>query len=80
MYVSAQVIDDKMGKTLFGISEKTLSVKGTKTEKAKALGVALAKIALDKQVKSVIFDKGSYRYHGRVKAFAEGAREGGLIF
>ena len=79
--LSAQIIDDTMGKTLIGITEKSLEkVKGTKTEKAKALGIALAKEATGKKIKTVVFDKGSYKYHGRVKAFAEGAREGGLVF
>lgn len=79
-HISVQVIDDIMGKTLLGLSEKSLQAKGTKTEKAKALGLALAKAAQEKKISVVIFDKGAYRYHGRVKAFAEGAREGGLQF
>lgn len=80
-YIYAQLIDDTMGKTLLGVSEKTVEkVAGTKTEKAKTLGMALAKAAGEKKIKEVVFDKGSYRYHGRVKALAEGAREGGLKF
>lgn len=79
-HISAQIIDDIMGKTLLGLSEKSLQIKGTKTEKAKALGIALAKAAKEKKVTAVVFDKGAYRYHGRVKAVAEGAREGGLQF
>lgn len=80
-YIYAQVIDDTIGKTLVGLSEKTLGkAAGTKTEKAKALGIALAKAAVEKKITQVIFDKGAYKYHGRVKAVAEGAREGGLQF
>lgn len=80
-HMYAQIIDDTMGKTLVGVSEKTLGKQtGNKTEKAKALGIALANEAAGKKITSVVFDKGSYRYHGRVKALAEGAREGGLIF
>lgn len=79
--IYAQIIDDTMGKTLVGVSEKNLGkATGTKIEKAKALGVVLAKEAASKKIKTVVFDKGSYKYHGRVKAFAEGAREGGLVF
>jgi len=79
-YFYAQIIDDEKGETLIGISEKEFSEKGVKTEKAKKLGVLLAKKAVSKKIKEVVFDRGSYAYHGRVKAFAEGAREGGLVF
>ncbi|MFH1186794.1 MAG: 50S ribosomal protein L18 [Candidatus Levyibacteriota bacterium] len=81
-YIYAQIINDKKGETIVGISEKELSEKEkiNKTEKAKKLGAVLAKKALRKKIKTVVFDKGSYIYHGRVKAFAEGAREGGLEF
>lgn len=80
-YIYAQIIDDTMGKTIVGVSEKALGkTKGNKTEKAKELGVQIAKLAVEKKIKSVVFDKGSYKYHGRVKALAEGAREGGLQF
>lgn len=80
-HMYAQIIDDTMGKTLVGVSEKVLGkAVGNKTEKAKALGLELAKAAVSKKIKAVVFDKGSYRYHGRVRALAEGAREGGLSF
>lgn len=78
--IYAQLIDDVSAKTILGVSEKMLSSKGTKTEKATALGQLLAKKALEAKIKTVVFDRGQYRYHGRVKAFAEGAREGGLQF
>ena len=80
-HVYAQLIDDAKAVTIFGVSEKELGKgKGTKTEKAKELGVLLAKKAGEKKIKKVVFDKGALRYHGRVKALAEGAREGGLEF
>ena len=79
--IYAQLIDDSKRVTLAGISEKVLSdKKGTPLEKAKKLGLEIAKLAQEKKVKEVVFDKGPYKYHGRVKALAEGAREGGLQF
>jgi large subunit ribosomal protein L18 len=81
-YVYAQVIDDKEKKTLVGATEKELGVKEklTKSERALALGKLIAKKAIGKKIEKVVFDRGSYRYHGRVKAIADGAREGGLKF
>ncbi len=81
-YIYAQVIDDKKAVTLVSVSEKDLgdTKKGSNTEKAKNLGIILGKKALEKKITAVRFDKGSYRYHGRVKAFADGARDGGLTF
>jgi large subunit ribosomal protein L18 len=79
-YILAQIIDDSKEKTVLSITEKELKEKGTKTEKAKRLGEALAKKAIAKKIDQVVFDRGSYAYHGRVKAFAQGAREGGLKF
>ncbi len=78
-YVYAQIIDDSAHKTLIGVTE-TKKQTGTKSERARVLGQELAKQALAKKIKKVVFDKGSYAYHGRVKALAEGAREGGLEF
>lgn len=80
-YIYAQVIDDRSGKTLVAASEKEvkdLSIK--KIEKAKIVGQNLAHKAKKQKIKNVVFDKGAYRYHGRIKALAEGAREGGLVF
>jgi len=81
-YIFAQIINDEIGKTIVGISEKELNVKekSNKTQRAKELGVILAKKAIGKKIKTVAFDRGSYLYHGRIKALAEGAREGGLKF
>lgn len=79
--IYAQVIDDKNKKTVVGVSEKHLSEKQIgKTAKAKEVGKLIAKQALAKKIKKVVFDRGQYAYHGRVKALAEGAREGGLEF
>ncbi len=75
----AQIIDDIAQKTLVGVSED-VTLKGTKIEKARALGVKLAELAKAKKITKVVFDKGAYAYHGRVQAFADGAREGGLEF
>ena len=79
-YMFAQVIDDVKNKTILGISEKALKLSGTKSEKAKALGLQLAKKAKAKNITKVVFDRGSYSYHGRVKSLAEGLREGGMEF
>jgi large subunit ribosomal protein L18 len=83
--IYAQVIDDVQGATLISAStvDKALrdQVKGLKkTEQAKAVGKAIAERAKSKGISSVVFDRGGFRYVGRVKALAEGAREGGLQF
>jgi len=84
-HIYAQVIDDADGKTVVSASslEKEMrgSLKtGTNIEAAKAVGKRLAERAAAKGVKEVVFDRGGYLYHGRVKALAEAAREGGLDF
>jgi len=81
-YIYAQIIDDEVGKTIVGVSEKHLGdkVPTTKVDKAKALGRLLAKKAIEKKVKKVVFDRRGYAYFGRVSAVADGAREGGLQF
>lgn len=73
----AQIIDDQKGITLIAANDQAL--KGTKTEKANALGVNLAKAAKAKKIKAVVFDRGPYRYHGRIKAVAEAAKNEGLV-
>lgn len=80
--IYVQLIDDVAGKTILGLSEKHLDKKAKmpKTEKAKALGQLAAKKAMEKKITKVVFDRGSYAFHGRVKALAEGAKEGGLVF
>jgi large subunit ribosomal protein L18 len=81
-YVYAQIIDDEDGKTIVGVSEKHLGEKiaGKKVDRAKALGILLAKKAIIKKVKKVVFDRRNYAYFGRVRQVALGAREGGLDF
>ena len=85
--IGAQVIDDIAGRTLCAVSSLTLGRsgalgegKGWNVAGAKVAGEALAKAALEKGVKKVAFDRAGYRYHGRVKAFADAAREAGLEF
>lgn len=80
-FIFAQLIDDERRKTLFGVSEKHLDTKKvSKTERARKLGLLLAKMAAPRKIKKIVFDRGKYAYRGRVKALAEGAREGGLEF
>lgn len=81
-HIYAQIIDDVKRETIVGVSDKELTQKETikKTDKSKELGMLIAKKAIAKKIKEIVFDRGSYRYHGRVKALAEGAREGGLKF
>ena len=80
--IYAQVIDDTKGITLVSASslEKNFECDGTKTDAAKKVGEVLAERAKAKGIDAVVFDRGGYLYHGRVKALAEGAREGGLQF
>ena len=78
--IYVQLIDDENGKTILSVSEKHLQKAGNKTERAKQVGLFVAKKAQEKKIKKALFDRGSYSYHGRVKAVAEGAREGGLEF
>lgn len=83
-HIFLQLIDDSSQKTLVSASDLKINPpaggKGTKTEIAKEVGKELAKLAKAKKIKKVVFDRGGYKYHGRVKASAEGAREGGLNF
>lgn len=81
----AQIVDDSSGKVLFGMSTLNKSVSGKVKNKgniaaASALGEAFAAEVQKKGIKKVCFDRGGYLYHGRVKAFAEGARKGGMEF
>ncbi len=82
-YISVQIIDDVKGKTLVAATENELSPadkKLSKLERASKVGAVIAKKANDKKISVVAFDRSGYRYHGRVKALAEAAREGGLQF
>lgn len=76
----AQVIDDGAGHTLAAASTRELTAKATKVEAAREIGKLVADRAKGKGVLAVVFDRGGYKYHGRVKEVAEGAREGGLTF
>jgi large subunit ribosomal protein L18 len=79
--IFAQLIDDESGKTLAGASWLGLGkFKGSKTEQAAEVGKAVAAAAKKAGIEDVVFDRGGYLYHGRVRALAEGAREGGLKF
>ena len=80
--IEAQLVDDESGRTLASASHLALakSFKGDKTAQAEAVGKALAAAAKKAGVDTCVFDRGGYLYHGRVKALAEGAREGGLEF
>ena len=78
--ISAQLVDDASGRTLASASSKGVSASGSKIEQANAVGKALADSAKKAGVDSCVFDRAGYLFHGRVKALAEGAREGGLQF
>ncbi len=78
-YIYAQLIDDEKSKTLVSASDHTAKGK-TKVERAKNTGMNLAQEAKKKHIEKIVFDRGGFSYAGRVKALAEGAREGGLIF
>jgi large subunit ribosomal protein L18 len=79
--IFAQLVDDEAGRTLASASWlDQRSAKGTKTEQAAAVGKALAQAAMNAGIRTCVFDRAGYLYHGRVKALAEGAREGGLKF
>ncbi|CEI81583.1 50S ribosomal protein L18 [Oceanobacillus oncorhynchi subsp. incaldanensis] len=80
--IYAQLIDDVNGVTLASAStvDKELEINGSNVDAAKAVGAAVAKRAIDKGYKSIVFDRGGYLYHGRIKALAEAAREEGLEF
>lgn len=83
-HIYAQLIDDEAGHTLVCASSLDKAIKAQsglkKTDEAVAVGKLLAQRAQDVQIKRVVFDRAGYRYHGRVKAVADGAREGGLEF
>ncbi|HHE76879.1 MAG TPA: 50S ribosomal protein L18 [Candidatus Parcubacteria bacterium] len=89
-HIYAQLIDDEKGRTLISASDKEISKSNKikkeekemsqKIRKSYEVGKLLAKKALEKNIKKAVFDRGGYVYHGRVRALAEGAREGGLDF
>jgi large subunit ribosomal protein L18 len=84
-HVRAQLIDDSVGQTLVSMSTLDAQVRDKSDEKGKGkkaevVGTLLAEKALDKGIKKVVFDRGGYKYHGRIKALAEAARKAGLEF
>lgn len=80
-HIYAQIIDDAVGNTIAASSDGNLKItNANKSEAAKKVGQAIAEMAVKAKVNAVVFDRGAYKYHGRVKAVAEGAREGGLTF
>lgn len=83
--IYCQVINDVEGKTIAGTSSRSKTVSEAvsgqnKSEVSKLVGLEIARVAKEKGIDSVVFDRGGYKFHGRVKALAEGAREGGLKF
>ncbi len=80
-YIYVQLVDDISGKTLLGVSDLALNIKGkNKKERAFEVGKKVGELALGLGISEAIFDRGSYKYHGRVKLLADGAREGKLKF
>lgn len=84
-HIYAQLIDDDAGQTLVALSTLSSDVKNelssaTKIEQAKSVGKQIAERAREKGIEQIVFDRGGFPYHGRVKALAEGSREGGLVF
>jgi large subunit ribosomal protein L18 len=80
LHISAQLIDDTVGRTIVSAYDTEVKTKGTKTEKAAAVGELIAQKALEVKISNVVFDRGGKLYHGRVKALAEAARTKGLKF
>jgi large subunit ribosomal protein L18 len=79
-HIYGQLIDDIKGKALVSVSDLKIKEKGKKTEIAAKVGEELAKKAIAQKIKKVVFDRNGFKFHGRVKALAEGARKGGLDF
>ena len=79
-HIYVQLIDDNAGKTVLAASSAEVKTKLKKSDAAKEVGKMIAAKALAKNIKAVKFDRGGFAYHGRIKALAEGAREGGLEF
>jgi large subunit ribosomal protein L18 len=81
-HIYGQIINDEKGETLLSFSDLKIKkeAKMTKTQIAGTVGEEIAKKALAKKIKTIVFDRNGFMYHGRVKALAEGARKGGLVF
>jgi large subunit ribosomal protein L18 len=78
--IGAQLVDDLSATTLLGITSLGVEAEGTKVDQARETGREIARRAKDQGITRVVFDRGGYLYHGRVRALAEGAREAGLEF
>ena len=78
-HIYAQLIDDEKSKVLIAVSDLKIK-KGVKTNRAMEIGKLIAKGAIEKKIEKVVFDRGGFVFHGRIKAVADGAREGGLKF
>jgi large subunit ribosomal protein L18 len=79
-YIYAEIIDDESGKILASIDSRKLKNAKNTVETAGKIGEEIAKLAIAKKIDKIVFDKRGYKYHGKVKAIAEGARKGGLVF
>lgn len=79
-HIHAQLVDDDKGRTVLSLSDVGVKKPKAKKDNAYEVGKEIAKLAIEKKIKEVVFDRGGYKYHGRVKALADGAREGGLKF
>src|SRR3989304_4061991 len=81
LHIYGSLVDDDKGKVIFSVNDKEVKdKKGTGTEKAYKVGLLLGEKAKFKKITKVVFDRAGYKYHGRVRALAQGAREGGLKF
>jgi len=78
-HIYAQLVDDEKGKVLLSVSDLKIK-KGKKADRALEIGKTIAKEAAGKKIESVVFDRGGFVFHGRIKAVADGARQGGLKF
>lgn len=79
-HIYAQAIDDVKGHTLAAVSDRELKLKGKKSDIALAVGKRLGEILQEKKIQEIVFDRGAYKFHGRVKALAEGLRQSGIKF
>ena len=79
-HIYAQIIDDVSGKTVVGVHSRSVKTKSTKSELATSVGKQIAEKAKKAGIEKVVFDRGGNKYHGRVKALADSARESGLVF
>lgn len=79
-HIYAQLINDEKGQIMAAANDLKLKGKSSKSLKAREVGKLIAKLGLEKKIEKVVFDRGGFKYHGVVKALADGAREGGLKF